>query len=60
MHSYLSQVFSYIVQPMISSLEDIMSEFNFVSEPEIFSNDLRFKMFDTHTDNRYMSKTPLK
>ena len=37
-----------------------MLEFNFSSEAEIFSSDLRFKMFDNSSENRYRSNMPLK
>ena len=37
-----------------------MLEFNFSSEAEIFSSDLRFKMFDNTSDNRYKCNMPLK
>ena len=37
-----------------------MLEFNFSSEAEIYSSDLRFKMFDNSSDNRYRGNMPLK
>ena len=60
MHSYLSEVNSTIVQPMIKKLKEIMIEFNFASEAELFASDLRFKMFDETNDNRYKCDIPLK
>ena len=60
MHSYLSGVNSSIVQPMIKKLKQLMMEFNFASEAEIFASDLRFKMFDSTSDNRYSCNIPLK
>ena len=60
MHSYLSEVNKGIVQPMIKTLKQFMLEFNFASEAEIFSSDLRFRMFDDNCDNRYRCNIPLK
>ena len=60
MHGYLSEVYQSIVKPCIIKLKQIMIEFNFASEAEIFANDLRFKMFDNSSDNRYKSNMPLK
>ena len=45
---------------MIKSLKQFMLEFNFASEAEIFSSDLRFRMFDDNCDNRYRCNIPLK
>lgn len=60
MHSYLSEVNKGIVQPMVKTLKQFMLEFNFASEAEIFSSDLRFRMFDDNCDNRYRCNIPLK
>ena len=60
MHRYLSEVYQNLVKPCIIKLKQIMVEFNFASEAEIFANDLRFKMFDNSRDNRYRSNMPLK
>ena len=45
---------------MIKKLKEVMMEFNFASEAELFASDLRFKMFDETSDNRYMCNIPLK
>ena len=60
MHRYLSEVYSALVKPCVAKLKQIMLEFNFSSEAEIFSSDLRFKMFDNTSDNRYKCNMPLK
>ena len=60
MHSYLSEVFQSIVKPMVSAIKVFMKEFNFPSEAEIFSSDLRFRMFDGVSDNRFRSDMLLK
>lgn len=53
MHSYLSVVFSEIVQPMIKAIRKLMLQYVFVAEAEIFTSDLHFKMFDNSTQNQY-------
>ncbi len=60
MHSYLEEVFDQIVQPMNCRLRQLMLEMNFGCEAEIFTNDLRFKMFDDSSYNCYKSPVPLK
>ena len=60
MHRYLKQVHAEIVKPCVLKLKGLMQTFNFASEAEIFSSDLRFKMFDNSSDNRYRSNMPNK
>ena len=60
MHRYLKQVHAEIVKPFVFKLKNLMVVFNFSSEAEIFSSDLRFKMFDNSCDNRYRSNMPNK
>ena len=45
---------------MVKALKSFMAEFYFASEAEIFSSDLRFRMFGEVTDNRYKCNLPLK
>ena len=60
MHSYLPDVNATIVKPMIKMLQQIMIDFNFVSEAEIFASDLRFRMIDENKNSRCQFKIPLK
>ena len=45
---------------MIKMLKQTMMEFNFASESEIFTSDLRFKMYDDSLENRYKCNLLLK
>ena len=45
---------------MILKLKQLMIDFNFASEAELFSSDLRFKMFDGSKDGGYNCNIPLK
>lgn len=46
MHSYLHQAYETIVAPMTARLKTLMLEMNFGCEAELFTSDLRYKMFD--------------
>ena len=60
MLSYLQEVYSKIVRPMVLRLRNLMMEMNFGCEAEIFASDLRFKMFDDSQSNMYKGQVPLK
>ena len=46
MLTYLPEVYEKIVKPMTQRLKQLTLEMNFGCEAEIFSTDLRFKMFE--------------
>ena len=60
MLSYLPQVYETIVKPMTQRLKQLAMEMNFGCEAEIFSSDLRFKMFDDSANAVYVGSQPMK
>ena len=53
MHSFLPFVFEELVLPLTKALRKIMVQNIFVSEAEIFTSDLHFKMFDDRIGNQH-------
>jgi hypothetical protein len=53
MHSYVALVFEEIVVPMTKALHKLMVLNLFVSEAEVYTSDLHFKMFDDTMHNQY-------
>jgi hypothetical protein len=51
MHSFVPLVFEEIVIPMTKALNKLMVMNLFVSEAEIYTSDLHFKMFDDAMHN---------
>ena len=51
MHSFVPLVFDEIVIPMTKALRKLMVQNLFVSEAEVFTSDLHFKMFDNAMHN---------
>ena len=49
MHGYLGILFNQIIVPMTDAFRKIMINYYFVSETEMFTSDLHFKMF--HSEN---------
>lgn len=60
MHSYLPLVHEELVRPLQLRLQQMMQEFNFGSEAELFASDLRFKMFESGKNNMYRMGMPTK
>lgn len=61
MHSFIPLVFEEIVLPMTKALRKLMVQNLFVSEAEVFTSDLHFKMFDDAMHNQYKGgEGPLK
>ena len=61
MHSFLPLVFEELILPMTKALRKLMVQNVFVSEAEIYTSDLHFKMFDDYIGNKYKSgEGPIK
>lgn len=44
MHSYLTAVYTSVVFPMTKALKKVMLYFGFLSEAEMFTTDLHYRM----------------
>lgn len=57
MHGYLAIIFNQIIVPMTDDFRKIMINYYFVSEAEIFTSDLHFKMFHSENNSYHSYKS---